>query len=109
MGVDEVAGDQIVVGAAPRIAQGERRILHRAADRAPDIDDAEAVLPEQFLGLGAKMVAHPPRRRIHRVVVVHLPRRRAAMPGRVALRTLWSKTTTRPAPRVSRTRRSTSG
>jgi hypothetical protein len=33
MGVDEVAGDQIVVGEAAPVAQRERGILHRPADR----------------------------------------------------------------------------
>jgi hypothetical protein len=73
MGVDEVAGDQIVVGEAARVTQRQRRILHRPADRAPHVDDAEAVLQELF-GVGAEMVAHPARRGVHRMVVVHLPR-----------------------------------
>src|SRR5208282_2104585 len=42
-------------------------------DRTPHIDDAEPVL-QQLFRVGAEMVAHPARRRVHRMVVVHLPR-----------------------------------
>ena len=57
----EFAGDQVRIGEAPRIAQRERRILHRPADRPPDIDDAEAAL-QQLARFVAEMVADPARR-----------------------------------------------
>src|SRR6266446_6422224 len=54
-------------------AQRQRRILHRSPDRAPHVDDAEPVLQE-LLRVGAHMVAHPARRRVYRMVVVHVAR-----------------------------------
>src|SRR5689334_10193726 len=73
MGVDKITGDQIVVGEAARVAQRQRRILYRPPDRAPHVDDAETVLQE-FFRVGAEMVAHPARRRVHGMVIMHLPR-----------------------------------
>src|SRR6185312_214028 len=73
MSVDEVARDQIIISEAARVAQCQRRILHRSADGPPYIDNTEPLLQE-FFGFRAEMIAHPARCRVYRMVVVYLPR-----------------------------------
>jgi len=48
---------QILLFEALRIAERQRRIQQWAADRAPQIDDREAML-QQFFGLLAHQLAH---------------------------------------------------
>jgi hypothetical protein len=40
--MDEIAHDQLGVGEALRVTQRQGRVGHRAVDREPDIDDADA-------------------------------------------------------------------
>jgi succinate dehydrogenase/fumarate reductase flavoprotein subunit len=49
MRVDEIGGNQVLIRKSSRIAQRQRRIEHRTADRPPDIHHAEPML-EQLLG-----------------------------------------------------------
>src|SRR3979411_1649708 len=46
MRVDEVAGDQVVVAESPRIAERERRVLHRPPDGTPDMCEPETLLAQ---------------------------------------------------------------
>ena len=73
--INQIAGDQIVIGKSLCVAQRQGRIQHRSADRSPHVDDANTML-EQFVGLGSEMISHASGRRIHGVGVMHLPRGR---------------------------------
>src|SRR6266478_8145793 len=67
--VDQIRGDEIRKGDTRRIANGERRVTQRPANRPPYIDDLEAVA-QQLLGFLAHQVAHPLRAGLHGIVVV---------------------------------------
>ena len=59
MDINEIAGDQVVVGETLRVAQRQRRIQHGTAERPPNVDDAEPVL-EQLFSVGSQVVAYAP-------------------------------------------------
>ena len=85
-----------------RVADRQRVALDRMVDRPPHLDDREAAL-EQRLGLVAHDVAHPLRPGPFGVVVVDpaddvADFLRLALRRSLAVRSVWSNTTTRLAP-----------
>jgi hypothetical protein len=73
--VAQIGRDEVRLLERARVAERERRLLDRAAQRTPDVDHREASL-QQLFGLDtADQIAHPLRAGTQRVVVVDVVHR----------------------------------
>jgi len=82
--IDQIGGDKIREGDGRRVADGERCIAQRPADRTPEIDHLHAAL-EQMFRLVAKQIAHPLRPGLRGMVDMDARRRLPRRAGGAAV------------------------
>src|SRR5215471_18565450 len=67
--IDYIGGDKVCKGDGRRVADGEWRVAQRPSDRAPYVDDFEAMV-EQLFSLLAHQIADALRTGLDRIIVV---------------------------------------